>query len=67
MCSSSPNIPDPKTDEELRKERRDAEPADVMLGDEGGAKTRSLRSQGMRRFTIPVASNQSNAGGVQIK
>ena len=67
MCSSSPDLPDEKTEEELRKERRDAEPADVMLGDEGGAKTRSLKSQGMRRFTIPVASNQSKASGVQIK
>ena len=67
MCSSKPNLPAEKTDEELRKERRDAEPADVMLGDEGGAKTRSLRSQGMRRFIIPIASAQSKASGVQIK
>ena len=67
MCSSSPHLPKEKTEEELRKERRDTEAADVMLGNEGGAEDRAKRAQGMRRFIIPVPTNQPKASGVQIK
>ena len=67
MCSSSPKLPKEKTDEELRKERRDTQAADVMLGNEGSAADRAQRSQGMRRFIIPVPTNQPKASGVQIK
>lgn len=68
MCKpSKPNIPPPKTAEEKKKEQHDAEPAELVLGGgDNSAKDRTKQSEGMRRFIIPVLSDQPKSSGLQI-